>query len=273
MRLRLVPVAIVAALLAGCGGHSKRAQIADYITRVNDVEKGMAGPLREVSVANRTFAKQQSDPQVRADLATSQKTMRQLRHRLSLITPPAEAEKLHSLLLQLVDQEVALTDEVRKFAVFASTYQGVLQPVQTASNALKAQLSQSTKGRAAAKRLNAEKARDLEAYAATLGSVRAALARLDPPDVWKPTFRQQLSSLSQLQQASLALAGAIGKNDTAAIPTLLERFDAAAVANQSVAAQKRQIAAVKAYDGKIRRIIRLAQRVQLERVALQKRFK
>ena len=79
-------------------------------------------------------------------------------------------------------------------------------------------------------------------------------------------------SSAQLRSASLALAQAIRANDATAIPHLLEQFDAAAVSNQSIAAQKREISAVAAYNARIRTIVRLVQRVERERVALQKRY-
>jgi hypothetical protein len=56
------------------------------------------------------------------------------------------------------------------------------------------------------------------------------------------------------------------------VPQLLQRFDAAAVADQSVAAQKQQIGAVKAYDARIRAIATLAAKVQKERVRLQNKY-
>ena len=111
------------------------------------------------------------------------------------------------------------------------------------------------------------------AYAGTVESVMGAVRPLDPPPAWQPTYEQQLSSLSQLQASALALARAVRANNAQAIPALLHRFDAAAVSTQTVAAQKREIAAVKAYNARITRLVKLAGAVEKERSRLEKRYR
>jgi hypothetical protein len=56
------------------------------------------------------------------------------------------------------------------------------------------------------------------------------------------------------------------------VPVLLRRFDAAAVANQSTAMQHRRIAAIAAYDRRVRSLTTLAQAVAKERDRLQRRY-
>ena len=55
-------------------------------------------------------------------------------------------------------------------------------------------------------------------------------------------------------------------------PALLHRLSEAAVANRSVAAQKAQIAAVKAYDAKVRSLNALGSRISDEEARLQKQL-
>jgi hypothetical protein len=274
VRGRLVLVAVAALLLAtGCGGHSKHKAVADYITRVDDVEQGMAGPLQQVTRVNRSFAKSQSNPKAEVELAKSEQTMRKLRVRLGKVTAPPEAAHLHALLLRLVDREVALTHETRQLATFVQRYQAVLRPMQAASTKLKTKLAEKAKGAAATKALDAEKADELDRYASAASGVIAKLKTLDPPPVWNPTWAAELSALEQLRTSALALAAGIRSNDAKAIPQLLEHFDAAAVSNQSTAAQKREIAAVKAYDARVKALVKLATAVQIERTRLQTKYK
>jgi hypothetical protein len=54
------------------------------------------------------------------------------------------------------------------------------------------------------------------------------------------------------------------------VPGLLRRFDEAALADQSVAAQKQQIAAVDAYNRQVSSLIGLARSVERERNRLQR---
>lgn len=270
MRACLVVATLAALLVSGCGGQSKRAAVSGYITRVDDVERGMAGPLAEVTQVNQAFAKSQTKPKAAANLATSERTLRTLQKKLKNITPPPEAKRLHALLLALVGHEVSLAHELAALATFVPRFQSSLQPLAAADNALKKQLGETTKGTAATKALDAKKELELEQYAATIDAVIAELQKLQPPAVWRPGYTAQMSSLEQLRSTALALAQAIRTDAAAAIPTLLQRFDAAAVSDQSVAVQKQQIAAVKAYDARIKTIVSLARKVQLERARLER---
>jgi hypothetical protein len=270
---RLLFVAVVALFFAAGCGSPTHAAISHYLTRVQDVEKSMLGPLQQVSTANQSFARSQQGPHVAQKLAASEKTLRSLRDRLASVKAPPQAQHLRTLLLQLVDQEVALAHEVRLLAAFVPQYQSALRPLQPAGATLKTKLSATAKGKAATKALDTSKADELGVYAHTLDSVIATIHALDPPAVWRPTYTQQLASLTQMRVSAIALAAAVHANNATAIPNLLQKFDAAAVSNQSFPAQKRAIAAVKAYDARINALGRLAQRVQSERLRLERRFK
>ena len=272
MRACLVVAIAVALLAAGCGGHSKRSAIADYITRVDAVEAGMSTPLAEVTKANQAFAKSQAKPKVVAELAVSVRTMQTLQAKLRKITPPPEARRLHALVLELVGREVTLAQELQSLSTFVPQFQSALKPMTSANTQLKADLGKTAKGAAATKALDAQKVVALQSYAATVGLVIETLHRFDPPPVWKPGYEAQLASLAELRSSALALAQAVTTSNAKAVPTLLQRFDAAAVSSQSVAVQKRQIAAVKAYDAQIKALVTLARKVQAERGRLQRTY-
>jgi hypothetical protein len=259
-----------ALLAAGCGGNSKRHAVAAYINRVNAVEKKLAVPLAEVTSVNQSFARAKKDPKLDAQLAQAERTMETLRRDLSQLKPPPEAEHLHALLLQLVDREVALTHEVLQLATFVPSFQAALRPLAAADASLKTELGRTVKGAAATKALDKEKSVALETYATTVDAVIATLHGLDPPPVWKPGYDVQLSSLVELRSSALALAEAVRTKRVAAVPKLLRRFDAAAVADQSTAVQKQQIAAVKAYDDRIKNVLVLGRKIQFERGRLQR---
>ncbi len=272
-RLRLFPVALASLLFAGCGGGT-HAALTDYLNRVQTAQAGMAGQLQEVTSANQSFARsKKDDPRVARKLVTAERTLSTLRERLAAVTAPPQAAHLRSLLLQLVDGEIGLAREVRELATFVPHYSAALRPLQPASAALKKQLGASAKGTAATKALNAAKADALTVYARTVASVIETVHPLDPPPAWQPTYAQQLASLSQLRGSALALAQAVRANNAQAIPALLHRFDAAAVSNQTVAAQKREIAAVEAYNARITRLVQLARSVEKERTRLEKRYR
>lgn len=270
--MRLLPVALAAVVAAGCGSGT-HAALTTYLNRVHDVETGMAAPLQQVTSANQTFAKSQKDPQLSARLASSERTLRTFRKRLADLTPPPEAGHLRALLLQLVDSEISLAHEVRQFASFVPGYRIALARLQPASTALQKELAARAKGVAATKALNASKATELVSYAATVDEVFVTLQSLDPPPVWRPTYELQLTALAGLRSSALALARAVRANQAQAIPALLQQFDKAAISNQTIAAQKREIAAVKAYNKRIDNLVKLARRIEKERQRLEKRYR
>jgi hypothetical protein len=273
VRVRLVTVALIALFVASACGTGTHTRIANYLDSVQREEQLTGGPLQQVSNANRDFARSKNSAKLDHELATSERTLHDLRQRLAALEAPPQATRLRALILQLVDREIGLAREVRQLAAVVPRYQAALRPVQQASAKLQTKLSATGKGAAAVKAIDAAKADELTAYAGTLESVLAAVRPLRPPPVWAPTYTQQVASLRELRSSALALAGAIRANDTAAIPPLLHDFDAAAVSNQSVAAQKRAIGAVTAYNARISALSRLARAVEHERKRLEQKYK
>ena len=273
MRRPLAVLLVGTALLAaGCGGNSKRHEVTAYINSVNAVEKKLAVPLAEVTSVNQSFARAKKNPKLDAQLAQAERTMQTLQGDLSQVKPPPEAKHLHALLLKLVDREVELTHEVSQLATFVPSFEAALKPLAAAEAALKKELARTVKGAAATRALDAKKSAALEAYATTVDAVIATLQGLDPPPVWKPGYDTQIGSLGDLRDSALALAAAVNAKRFAAVPKLLRRFDAAAVAGQSTAVQKQQIAAVKAYDDRIKNVLVLARKIQFERARLQRAY-
>jgi hypothetical protein len=261
-----------ALLAAGCGGNSKRHEVTAYINRVNAVEKKLAVPLAEVTSVNQSFARAKKNPKLDAQLAQAERTMQTLQRDLSQVQPPPEAKHLHALLLELVDREVELAHEVSQLATFVPGFEAALKPLAAAETSLKTQLARTVKGAAATTALDKEKSAALETYATTADAVIGTLRGLDPPPVWTPGYQVQLSALAELRDSAIALADALRAKHLAAVPQLLRRFDAAAVAGQSTAVQKQQIAAVKAYDNRIKNVLVLARKIQLERARLERAY-
>jgi outer membrane murein-binding lipoprotein Lpp len=267
---RLAPVAAVLLLVAGCGGNSQRDQVASYLRQVTAAEVKLARPLQQVSNANQAFAKGGAHSNAGPKLAHARRTLMQLRGRLAAIPAPKVANHLRALLLELLDREIGLTDELRALSIFLPRFDADLHPLQAADLALKRELGQKASGKAASKALDTAKAQALDTYAATIGGVVARLRTLDPPGVWKPVYTSQLAALVQLEHTAVPLAAAINGGHAAAVPRLLRRFDAAAVADQSLADQRAQIAAVKTYNRRVKSVATIASAIAKERNRLQR---
>ncbi len=163
--------------------------------------------------------------------------------------------------MQLAAREAALAREVARLATFLPRFRTTLQPLAKAGTLLKQALA--GKGSAAVK------ATALEAYSAALGGVLARLQPLQPPPVGASLFATQVTTLEGVRASTSALAKALREKRSTDIPTLLHRFNLAAVGNQSLVAQRAQIQAVRSYNGRIRSLDKLAIRVTREQVRLQ----
>jgi hypothetical protein len=268
-----VVVAAAALVAAGCGGHAKRAAITSYVDRINVVERQLARPFTEVSTANRSFAKaKKQSPQLAKKLAASERTMRTLARRLAAIPAPREAARLRTLLLELVRRQVALTHEVDQLYTFVPAFRTTLAPLGPADAGLTKELHKTASTTAAAKALDVEKADALERYSTTVAGVVAKVEQLQPPPVWQPGYTAQLASLRQLHAIALELADAIRANRAAALPALLNRFDRAAVATRTTAAQRSQRAAVVAYNARINSLVTLSRKINAEEQRLQRLY-
>jgi hypothetical protein len=198
-------------------------------------------------------------------LADSATTMRALEKKLRALHPPPDAKRLHSLIVQLVDAEGEIAGEVVQLARFAPRFSGALTPLAPASRRLR----DSFKGAKTAK----AQAVALDAYAVALAGVLERLRPLQAPPAFAPALSSQRSTLAHVRTSAIELAdGLRRKNRRAALPTLIQRFTNAGLANQGLAAQEARIAAIKAYNGRVAHLVTLARKVDRERLRLGKQF-
>jgi hypothetical protein len=253
-----VALPILLALIAtACGGQSRHHVVAQYISRVNGVEAKLAQPLLEISRADRDFTKQHTPPaDVAKRLRRSASRVDALRAKLAAISPPPEAKRMHALLLELAAREASLAREVASLATFLPALSKTLRPLAGAGVPLKSALA--SKGHPLAK------AAALEAYADQITLVRTQLGRLHPPPVSAVVVRTQSATLGNVAVSARALARALREHRNKDVAVLLRRFNAAAIGNRTVAAQRAQIAAIRAYDNRIRALSRLAVRLRRE---------
>jgi hypothetical protein len=259
--LALVAGAVAAAALAGCGGHGDRKQVAAYIQRVDVVETRLARPLREITLANRDFAgKHPNLAKIRSRIAKARVRVAVAERQLRAMDPPPRAQRLQTLLVRLVARENELAGEIESLATFVPTFAQAVTPLTAASTDLRDAL--------AAKTPDAAKVVALRAYATRLGAVAERLRQLHAPPATKPTLDAQTSTLEHVRSAALALAQALADKQSAKVPALLRRLDVASVGNRTLVAQRAEIAAIKAYDARIRSLAGLAAAIGKERLRL-----
>lgn len=280
---RMRPRATIAAvalgvLVAGCGQQqSQRQAVATYLTRVNRVESELAHPLATVTSTGSQFAQEQRAGGTLTNLvpASNERALlgawtqiMALRARLAAIPPPPPAARLQGLLLQIVDGQAQLTHEVAELVDFLPRYSAALGPLAPATRSLEAALAANTSSGSSGVAAYASKAAALRQFKDAVDAVLAHLRPLNPPSVSKPGYERQVQALQGMSASAGQLAGALAGGGQASVQQLLESFDRAAASNQTLAAQKAQIAAVRAYDDQSTRLAQLSQAAQQERLRL-----
>jgi hypothetical protein len=286
MRLRAsVPViAAVACLVAGCGSHSdsQRPALASYINQVNQIEKQLAKPFKAVTNAGSEFAATKGtgaghlSPQVQERrLLHALRQIEVYRIRLARIPVPHPALHLRALLLRLINGETGMTTELAKLVAFLPRFTSILSSLTPATTKLQTALRVTRPlgyGTAGVQAELSVKAKALHTYEFALFDTAKKLEQLDPPALSRPQFVTQVKTLERMQASAGKLADALA-GSSPDIGALLKAFDKAAAGNQSVAAQKAQIAAIKAYDARAARLDNLARAVELERTRLDRNLK
>ena len=289
-RRSALAVVLVALLAGGCGQQqsSQRPAVARYVKQVNTIEAALAAPLASVASAGNTFSqeqrssagslasgKQQSPgiltlgPSPEQTLQKAWNEIRALRTRLAAITTPPAAEHLRLLVLELIDDQAAMTRQVAELVAFLPRYTAALRSLGPATKQLETVLSQrSAYGAAAVSAVFSSKAAALRRFQATTSAMLVQLRRLRPPAVSKPGYKAQLVALQGMGTSAGQLAAALASGATSNVGTVLAQFGRAAATTNTLAVQKAEIAAARAYDARVSALDVLSQKVALERLRL-----
>jgi uncharacterized coiled-coil protein SlyX len=241
------------------------------VKRVNTIESQLAAPLKAVTAAGAHLAASTTTVNrvQQASLLHAVRQMAALRVRLRAIPAPAAASRLRILVLLLASGEIEMTNELSRLFAFLPRYGDTLRKLAPATAQLRTALAGKGSGTtsAGASAVIDAKARALTKYQARLAVLARTLNRLSPPAVARPQYETELHALGGMEASAGALAGAL-RSASDKVPALLSAFDRAAVATESVPAQRAEIAAVKSYDARVAKLNTLAEQVAEQRSKL-----
>jgi hypothetical protein len=281
---------LLASLAGGCGQQqsSQRPAVADYIKQVNTIEAALATPLASVTSAGNAFSEEQRSagadvsshgrrstgiltlgPSPEQTLQKAWIEIRALRTRLAAITTPPAAGRLRALLLELIDGQTAMTRQIAELVAFLPHYTATLASLGPATKRLETALNQRTAyGAAAVSAVFASKAAALRQFQATTAAMVMQLRRLQPPAVSQPGYNAQVKALQGMGTSAGRLAEALASGATSNVGPVLAQFDRALASTNTIAVQKAEIAAARAYDSRVSALDVLSQKVALERLRL-----
>lgn len=273
--LGIAAVVLVAAAVAATfinhkpSAESKeRKAVSDYIDTVNLLQNQMHIQLAKVSMAYRDLASGSiRRRQAPAQLGAAAATLRRLDRRLIATPAPSQASKLRSLIIKLVAQESELTLEVRqlalftpRFAVFLKQLRAVSARFDAAMRAVPPQRRKAVHG-TSAQVVAAERAyqaqRDaaaaaqaaaIDEYVAGVNGLLKELDALRAPAVVAPTFDSEVRSLHDVSVTGAQLSAELRTARRTHLDERIRAFTLAGREAGSLAAQRAQIAAIKAYN-------------------------
>jgi hypothetical protein len=278
-------IAAVAVVLAPDVFHHKAGpnKVAAYIDSVDGIEQQMRVPLTRLLAAYRGFSAKPASPQTEKKLAAAEQTLRTLQRRLSALPAPPAAAKLRTLLVRLVAAEASGAQEVDELARFLPRFEAVAAESKVAGTNLaraltlaKAPAPPSVHGTPA--QIAQEKAAYLaavahvallqagavDAYDSALQLVLKRLRAIQPPAMMAPAYQAQVRTFEATRAAGSALARELRTKTRARAPLLSRRLAEAERIAAGAAAQRAEIAAIRAYNARVQAISTMQTQVQSE---------
>jgi hypothetical protein len=284
-----VAAAVTVTVSKGEGESPQHRDATAYIKSADGVQQQMQHELTKATTAFRDFAGGKIKPAEAPRLAGAERTLRKLQRRVRALPAPPVAARLRRRLIRLADLQVSLAEEVAQLVVFSPRFTSLIREVGVAGTQLSKDLAavsppsvhtiKGTREQVAAAQETfmteaaaaaAQQADAVDTYDAKVGSVLKRLRRLTPPAVMRPSYLTQRKTLAATQNAGRALAQELRKTDRSKVAKVGRRFSIAARGARTVAAQRAEIDAVKAYNRRVRSIGAAQALIQLEFSRLQR---
>ena len=282
-------IVAIALVLIPRNSSPHHSPVARYITSVDSVEAQMTYALTKVEAAYQAVTVRRStSPATAKALAAAVPTLRKLETRMAGVAAPPAATRLRALILRLVRQEIAATVEIGSFVRFLPRFDAVLRDLAAAASTLTkglavaqapapqkihgtpAQITQAQAAfAAAAAKAALDQADAVAAYDTALAKAAKRLRALSPPFLMKPAYRYQLAAFVRTSTAGAHLVAGLRAPTRSDIPQLSRAFAVASRTAESVGEQRAEIAAVKAYDARMRAVGTTAEDIRREVVRLQ----
>jgi hypothetical protein len=283
--------AVAAAIIVSLPHHqsARHRAVVAYIKNVDAIEGRMSYSLTKVVAAYRAFSHSKTiSAQTRAQLAHAETTLATLRDRIAAVPAPRDAVRLRADVLRLVGGEAAITHEVDLLARFSPSFSASLARLHAAASTLGRSLAavktptphtiRGTKKQiahaqaaftAASDQAASAQADAVTAYDTVVAQVLARMRRLSPPPVLAPALQGEVNGLVATHRAGKRLAATLRQKNRSQVSVLARAFTVATRSAQTVAAQRAEIAAVKAYDARVRTLGGDAAAIQKEIARLQ----
>ncbi len=261
---------LVLLLAGGCGSNGtkeRRKAVNAYFADVGKAQIGLVGREAQISSTLQAFSLTGVSAAELRQLQQGRGEVAQALRRVRALHPPADAERLHRLIVQRLALQLALLDELIATAVYIPKVAATTPLLQAAALQLRRAL-----GVAAGPPTLAAHGSVLDRYAVAFGGygdalrpVSAFLEALRAPPILQASLDAERHALTRSITLSAAIRRALGRRDIAAANTSIHALFSVSAGLNGTRTKAQQAAAARAYDARVHRIDVLANRIGNER--------
>jgi hypothetical protein len=277
--IRGAAVVLVLVVAVGCGSSSATKQRRDavnaYFTDVGNAQLTLLSKQGQINSTLKQFSLTRTTALELKRLRNARRDVDDALQHVRALHPPADATKLHALIVERLVLQRSIVDELIGAEVYLPKIAAVSPVLGAAVAALRNDLSEIAKptGTNTVKPNGA--AATLDRYAAAFGGygdslapVSAKLAKLDAPSILRPSLDAEQSGVRRSITLCSAIRSALLKRDIVAANAAIHSLFSVASTLNGPRTRKEQAAAARAYDARLTRINTVATKVDLERARL-----
>lgn len=240
----LIAAGLLAYVAIGEKRPTRTERVNDYIAQANDVQRQLAGEISRVNQAYRKFGGKTPLSQLIPQLRDAERTIVTLRNRVAALEAPQDAQRLHGAFLALLDEDLRAAREVTAMAVYLQRLQTEARPIGPAAARLGKRLSRA--------QTSEDQVAAFAAYAADVDAVRRRVAKVHAPRPLAPSHAAFVKRLAATSSLTRQLRAAAGRRDAATASSLIARLRV--LARPTPATRRAEIAALKAYNERLKRV-------------------
>jgi hypothetical protein len=266
-------------VLAGCGSSETKARrdaVNAYFADVAKAQFGLLSKQRQFDSTLQRFSLTGSTPSELARLRGVRREIDLASRNMHALHPPADARKLHSLLLQRLALQRSVVDELIAASLYVPKLATAGPPLHAAVVALRRDLAAIATTSTPTPTVTPNGPTNaLDRYATAFGAygdalkpVSVRLGRLTAPPIMRPALSAEQTSLTRSIALCTAIRQALLRRDIPAANTAIHSLFTVSSALNGEETRKRQADAARAYDARVRQIDVLARKADLERTRL-----
>jgi hypothetical protein len=277
--LRGTVLVLALLIVSGCGSSGTKARrdsVNAYFAQVAKAQIGLLSNEGQIDSTLQAFSLTRSTPAERVQLQEAKRDVEDALRRVRALQPPPDARKLDGLIVRRLEVQDSVVDELIATAAYIPKLAATAPLLQAAVVGLRRDLAAVATGTGAHTVRNGSAAgleQDATAfgdYGDALKPVSTVLEGLTAPPILSPALNAERQAVKRSITLCATIRRTLLHRDIAGANAAIHSLFSISTALNGAQTAKRQAAAARAYDARLRQIDALAKKVNLERDRLVK---